>query len=284
MPALRPPYSLQTGAKAGGGFQMFVRPPSSDSIAAIRKITLRQFCAATAAAARDTAKAAKERIRQQMRARKLGRAAGIVASTSDLEKKRVPAVPESGRGWRAGAVVYGRTGGSERAEGLLRAYSSGTVTILPRRGRWLAIATPELAKRVPGLKGKGRTGSYRMTPALYRARGLERRIGKLQLVPGKSPGEALLIVRNVQVNAARGFGGARRIAKTGKIYAGKAKRDFIVAFVLIRVTRRAQRFDPKAIFRAEFKEMPRRILRRLSGVKVRAMGRIVASWNTSFTR
>jgi hypothetical protein len=261
-------------------------PPPSSTFKFIKNYSLKGLARAVSRATDQTMAAGKTDIRLAMDRAKLGKLSRVVDYTSDIKKRRVPDITTVGRRWRAGATIYAR-GSSKRADGALAAYTSGAVTILPKRGRWLAIATDELAKRVPGIKGSGRrrAGTFRMTPALYRKRGLEKRIGKLVFIPGSSPNEALLIVNNVQVNAARGFGKAERIPRTGRIRAGKVKKDFIVAFVLIRVTRRAERVNPSRVIQAQIKRMDRRITDILRGERpVVIGGRTVAGWSTSFTK
>jgi hypothetical protein len=262
-------------------------PPPAGAFKFIKNYSLRGLARAVARATDQTMREGKTDIRRAMDRAKLGKLSRVVDYTSDVKKRRVPDITSVGARWRAGATIYARGSGSKRASGALAAYTNGKVTILPKRGRWLAIATDELAKRVPGIKGSGRrrSGTFRMTPELYRKRGLEKRIGKLVFVPGSSPNEALLIVNNVQVNAARGFGKAERIPRTGRIRAGKVKKDFIVAFVLIRVTRRAERVNPGRIVGAQIKRMDRRITNILRGERpVVIGGKTVAGWSTSFTR
>jgi hypothetical protein len=98
--------------------------------------------------------------------------------------------------------------------GAIEAYTEGA-EITPKRSPWLWISTDEIPRRA---------GRYRMTPALYRATGLESRIGPLVQIPGRHRGEALLIVRNVTVDRFGRRGKARRLPKRGAVgAAGSAK-------------------------------------------------------------
>lgn len=244
-----------------------ITPPEPALLKDIERLSLRRLGNSVARAVDDTGKVALDRTHTEMKNGRLGKLAGAIGYTSDHKKRQVPDAATTGARWRAGAIMFSRRG-SERTDGALEAYSSGSVTILPKRGRWLAFATRELAARVPGIrgaaKGSRRSGTYRITPALYVRRGLDRRIGSLVFIKGRNPSEALLIVKNVQVNAKRGFGGAKRIPRTGRIAANKKRVDFIIAFVLIRVTRRSQRFNGKANFEQSARQLPDRILARLT--------------------
>lgn len=191
----------------------------------------------TGAAARATDKAsigARDELRAAMRAQRLGNLANAIGSTSDLRKKR-----PGGRGGSrldVAGFVYTRIK-SPRTAGALASYVENDVTeIGPRGAKWLAIATNEIPRRA---------GRRRMTPALYKATGLEERIGPLVFVAGRTAGVAYLIVRDTTIQMARS-GKARRLPKRGRIGAGRA-RVGIVAFVLIRRTRRQRRVAPRQI-------------------------------------
>jgi hypothetical protein len=248
-----------------------VRPPSLDTLQTVRRRSLQQFATAVARSADDTAKAAQNAITDKMRETRLGKISRAIRYTSDYQKNRVPDIGLGVSDLKAGAVVWNRDP-SERTQGTLDAYTNGEVTILPKHGRWLAIATDEIPAKV---------GRFRMTPYLYERSGLDRKIGPLQFIQGKKSGNAFLIVHDVQVNAAHGFGRARRIPKTGRISANKKQVGFIIAFILIRVTRRSERLNPKQIFRDEFTKLPDRIRARLRSTP--RSGKEIASWSGSFT-
>ena len=186
---------------------------------------------ATDRAARD----ALSTLRAQMAGAGLGRLGNAITSTSDL--RRSGRVHRRGaEGFSASAIIHLRTA-NERTVGTIISYTEGA-EISPR-GPWLWIATPDLQKRVKG--------NYRMTPARYRAGGFEGRIGPLIQIPGRHPGEALLIVRDVTVRAA-GRANPRRLPNSGRVRAGRVLQQQFVAFVGIRRTSRRARVNPNAIF------------------------------------
>jgi hypothetical protein len=208
------------------------------------------------AAARATEKAAigaRDEIRQQMRAQRLGGLANVVSFTSDLKKGRVPESADGGFDVAGFVTVRGIR--SQRTLGALRAYVDNDATsIQPVNGKWLAIATPELPRKA---------GRRRLTPALYKSTGLEQKIGPLKFVPGRS-GIAYLVVEDATINLAR-RGKARRLPKRGGARAGRARVGF-VAFILIRQTRRSRRVDPRIIAAAWSRRLPGMISRELAVV------------------
>lgn len=185
---------------------------------------------------------AKDQIRSSMSGAGLGRLGNAIGSSSDLRK--------GGRVFRRGGDSFSASGlvfirsKSDRTVGAIISYTEGA-EITPKFSRWLWIATDEIPSRV---------SRYRMTPARYRSGGLESRIGPLIEIPGRNPGERLLIVRNVTTSSRRGS--ARRLPRRGGIRAGREVRDFIVAFVGIRRTSRAMRTDARAIVRQVQQQMP----------------------------
>lgn len=180
-------------------------------------------------------------LRRDMAGARLARLAKAVKQESDWRSRRLPRLSAEGPRFRVGAILYLKGQRNERTAGTFNAYSAGA-TIVPKRGRWLWIATDEIQAKV-GMAGK--RGRFRMTPARYLARGLDRRIGELEFIEGKNAGEAFLIVRDVTVDGAKGYGRARRRARSGNVPKGRTERDFIVAFIGIRVTRRSRRFNPR---------------------------------------
>lgn len=224
-----------------------LRTTPAASYRSFRRSLLRDLGKAAAYGADQTAKRGREAIQGAMGASKLGKLARAVRYSSDLKKRRVPGADSNGNPtmpWRAGGIIFLTGGsGSDRGQGAFKAYSEGTV-ITPRAGgRWLAYATKAIPKRV---------GRYKMTPARYVAGGFEQKIGPLVFIPGKSAGEALLIVPSVTMPMV-GSGTARQRSRTGRVPRGRVGHDFIVAFVLIRTTSRAKRFDPIAETAAEWR-------------------------------
>ncbi|PHQ63644.1 MAG: hypothetical protein COC10_05135 [Sphingobium sp.] len=208
----------------------------------------------TIAAARATDKAsqlARDDVRNSMRSQRLGGLSRTIAATSDAKKGRV----RSGdiQDLDVGGFVTVRGVKSQRAAGALRSYVDQDATnISPVRGRWLAIATKEIPQRASRRK---------MTPELYKSSGLEERIGPLQFVKGR-PGVAYLVVKDATVPL-NGKGRARRVPKNGNVRAGRARVGF-VAFILIRVTRRSRRTDPRRIAERWAQRLPALLAEQLS--------------------
>jgi hypothetical protein len=167
----------------------------------------------------------------------MGRLSNAIGHFSDLKKGKV---------FRFGAEGFSASGGlaiktrNERTVGAIKSFTEGA-EILPVRSKWLWIATPELGIR--------RVNRRKITPALYRSGGFEQRLGPLIQIPGRHAGEALLVIRNVQVSMA---GNRRPIkgSRSGFARAGRAQKEFIVAFVGIKRTSRTQQVDVNAIMRA----------------------------------
>lgn len=172
----------------------------------------------------------------------LGRMRKLVAVTSDLEKgtlKRYGA-----EGFSASGVMFQKKR-SPRLDGIFESYGRGSV-IRPRNGGYLWFPTDDI-KRLGIIAspntggGKGKRG--RISPGNWAAAGLVSKIGPLVFIFGKHSGERLAIVRNVGVNAAGKPGSARSLKRNGTAKKGDVQRDFIVAFIGIKQTVRAQRFD-----------------------------------------
>lgn len=199
----------------------------------------------------------RDKIRSAMRAQRLGNLANVIKQTSDQRKRRVHKKSENG--FSVSGVIY-IGAKNERTLGALKSYLDGPVSISPTAGRkWMAIATNQIPKRV---------GRHRMTPARYKAGGLEEKIGPLRFVPTSRANVAYLIADNVTTKAGRS-GSARRLPKSGRPRAGR-QHVGVVAFVLIRITHRAKRVDVQQIV----EEYQRRIIpymaRELQGIGPRS--------------
>jgi hypothetical protein len=198
-----------------------------------------------AAALRASDKAAKQAtadIRQAMRGAGLGRLSNAIGTGSDL-KKRGTGYKRGGDAFSASGWVHVR-GKSKRTTGALEAYTQGA-DIKPRRGGWLWIPTKQIT---------GKVGRQKMTPALYRASGMEEKLGPLVQIQ-TSPGEALLIVQSVSVDKFAGAGRkARRIGK--RLGKDRRRAYMVVAFVGIRRTSRAARVTPSSIIAATAARLP----------------------------
>lgn len=179
----------------------------------------------------------------------LKRARTVIGVTSDLAKGR--GVKRYGaEGFSASGVQFQSARG-ERIDGLIESYGKGAV-ILPKRARWLWIATAEL-----GMKRGGKmAGRKKITPAIYNASGYDRTIGPLVAIPGRNPNERLLIVKNVSTPLGGRRDRIRKLPRNGRPRGNREARDFIVAFVGIRRTERFQRFDAQMLLREAAMEVP----------------------------
>jgi hypothetical protein len=175
---------------------------------------------ATDQAARDLQQALKRTIRSVG----LGRLGGAVGYTSAKRKNQTQGKPYG--------VVYARGGDESLAGGALESYSRGS-TIRANNKKWLAFATDALPRKV---------GRYRLTPELYVKSGLGSSIGKLEFRPIDA-NHAVLVIKRVTLHPKTGRAKKAGVRAPRTRIAAKE----IVAFVLIRETRRAQRFDKDAI-------------------------------------
>lgn len=186
---------------------------------------------------------AKAEIRGAMAGAGLGRLGQALDATSDLKRGR-GVHRYSGGGFAASGAVYIRSK-SDRSRGAIEAYTQGAV-IRPVRSKWLWIPTdniPRVSKR------------YRLTPALWRENGLDRRIGPLVRIKG-SNGYPLLIVRNVGVDLTGRARSAKSLTKRGQPRKGQVQREFIVAFIGIPYTARAARINVDALLAPISGELP----------------------------
>jgi len=172
-------------------------------------------------------------IRARIQTVGLGRLAGAVGQTSSMKKGQTPTTPYG--------AIYARGSDESRAGQALEAYTQG-VTIRARNKEWLAFATPAVPRVI---------GRRRLTPELYRQSGLVGSIGPLQFKP-ISANLAFLVVKNVTLHPRthRAKAAGPRAPRT-RVAAAE-----VVAFVLIRVTRRAKRFDKDRIVAAYSGQVP----------------------------
>jgi hypothetical protein len=197
-----------------------------------RKNMLQRLARGAQIATDRAATGARDDIRSAMRGQRLGGLANAIKQTSDLKKNRVKALPDGG--FSVSGVVYAHVR-SDRTKGALDAYTEGA-QIVPKKGRWLAIATNEIPRLV---------GRKRMTPQLWVEAGYNSKIGPLRFVPTHRGNVAYLIVDSVTTSPYRS-GSAKRLPKSGRPKAGR-QHVGIVAFVLIKATRRTKRVDPLRI-------------------------------------
>lgn len=184
---------------------------------------------ATDRASREAAQA----IKARMRGVRLGRLSGAVGQTSSLRKGQTPKSPYG--------VIYPKGSDESRAGQALHAYTVG-VTIRTRNKEWLAFGTPAVPRTV---------GRRRLTPELYKRSGLQSAIGPLIFKP-ISRDLAYLVVRKVTLHPRTHRAKAAGPGRTRT----RVPAAEVVAFVLIRVTRRAKRFDKDAIVRTYSGKVP----------------------------
>lgn len=189
----------------------------------------------------QASKDAQRDLQERIRAVGLGRLSGAVGQTS-TKKRRSANDSDNIYG-----AIYARGGDDSLGGGALEAYSQGAV-IRPGPGRsYLAIPTAAVQRYISA--GLGRR--FRLTPGIFNISQLTSKIGKLEFRPLPN-GNALLLIKNVTVSPKDG-----RALRAGK---GRSRTRIhqkeVVAFVLIRETRRTKRFDKDAIVRIRAQQMP----------------------------
>ena len=202
--------------------------------------------------ATDTARrSALSSLRGQMSSAGLGRLGNALGSGSDAEK--YGQVRVLGRGWSASGWLFVRSR-SERTVGTIESYTQGA-EILPRRGRWLWIATDEIPAR---------SGRFKMTPARYNQSGLAASIGPLVFIRSVN-GNPLLVVQGASVSESGRSRSAKSRMKRGGLRKGQVAKEFIVAFIGIPRTSRRARVDVQAILRQAQQSLPALINQHLNG-------------------
>lgn len=210
-----------------------VRPPNLAGMQAERR-RYKQAIDKSARFATDLAGSRAFRRQQaMMRGVGLGNLSKAVGWTS-AQKKGQTGTPY--------AAIYAKGSDESRAVQALEAYSKG-VTIRAVNGEWLAFATSAVPSRV---------GRKKITPKLYNNSGLATSIGKLIFRKIRA-NLALLVIRKVSLSPKTGR--AKALGPRGtrtRIVPEKG----VVAFVLIRQTRRAKRWDKDAPARLESTRVP----------------------------
>lgn len=207
-----------------------VQAPTADAVAAYRRDVLQRLERASVRTVDTISRRGKSAIRQRMAGAGLGRLGNAVGSSADDQVKR-----HSGDRFSVSAQFFARSR-SERTLGALAAYTEGA-EIGPRRGRWLWIPTDN-AQRLVGSGANRR----RLTPALWRERGLDSKIGPLILLRSVN-GHPIMAVENVGVGASGRNRSAKSLTKKGLPRKGQVKRQLVVMFVGIPRTARAARVN-----------------------------------------
>ena len=180
------------------------------------------------------ARQAQRAIRADMASAGLGRLGQAIGMTSDKIKGR--GVYREGGVSRASGILFIRSR-SPRTVGAIISYTEGS-QILPVRGRFLWFPT-ENAQRVIG-RGADRA---RLTPALWRQRGLDQKIGPLIRLRSVN-GNPILAVRNVGVSqVAGGRTRARGLTRRGVPRRGDVLKELVVMFIGIPRTSRQARVN-----------------------------------------
>lgn len=210
-----------------------VRPPSLAGMRAEGKRFKQAHLKASLFATDLAGQRAHRRQQATMRSVGLGRLDRAVGWTS-AQKKGQTGTPY--------AAIFAKGDRESRAAQALEAYSKGA-TIRAVNGEWLAFATDAIPKRV---------GRKKITPKLYNNSGLATSIGKLIFRKVK-PNLALLVLRKVSLSPKTGQAKALGVRRPRTRIV--PEKD-VVAFVLIRQTRRAKRWDKDAAPRLESIRVP----------------------------
>lgn len=218
------------------------RPPPVRSIVGRMRDRYKKdlYGAAQYATDKATTRAATH-IRARIQRVRLGRLAGAVGNTSSLRKRQTPDSPYG--------AIYARGGDESRAGQALEAYGTG-VTIRARKGNWLAFATNAVPRSF-GRKMEKDFAGRRVTLGRYIDGGLATSIGTLYFKPINRE-LAYFVLRNVTLHPKthRAKPAGPRAPRT-RVAAAE-----VVAFVLIRVTTRAKRFDKNRIVRSYANQVP----------------------------
>lgn len=197
-------------------------------------------------------KKAQREIEATMRGVGLGNLSKQVGQTSSKRKRQTNRTPYG--------VIFSKGGEENRGAQALIAYAEGAI-ILPKYGAWMAFPTPAVPRLIT-IRGK-RT---RLTPADWGEAGLDRRIGKLFFKPISSR-KAVLVVRRVSLSPKTGQ--ARALGQRKPRTRVVPKKD-VVAFVLIKQTRRAKRFDHRVIVMRYADRVPDYLRRQMRDYERRA--------------
>lgn len=179
---------------------------------------------ATDRASKDAQRGVQERIQSSG----LGRLSRAVGQTSTRREKN--------KGDPYG-VIFARGGDESLAGGALESYSRGSV-IRPGPGKqWLTFATKAVPRFV--MSGGRRV---RTTPETYRNSGLTTSIGPLEFRP-LGDNKAIWVIKRVSLSPKTGRAKALGPRRTRTRIVQKE----VIAFIGIRVTRRAARFNKDGV-------------------------------------
>ena len=195
---------------------------------------------AAARAVDRASKTGQKRVQAKIRGAGLGKLDRVVGHTSSLKKGE-----RGGKNPWGAIYAKGQKKSDDRGAGALEAYTAGA-TIRPRAdlfgSGWLWIPTNAVPKRIR---------RFKTTPALYNRSPYATTIGKL-LFKRIASNRAILVIQNVTVSPKNGRAKAMGKRKTRT----RVPMKEIVAFVGIRLTRRARRVDQKAVMRLAAQLVP----------------------------
>ena len=227
-------------------FSAEAKIPIKQMTAAREKYRRNLRAAAIIATDRATAEARKG-IQERIQSTGLGRLAGAVGQTS-MRKLGGDGDPYG--------VIFAKGGDESLAGGALESYSRGS-TIRPGPGKlWLAFPT----KAVPRFISVGGR-RQRNTPDLYMRSGLMTSIGRLEFRP-IGPDRAIWVIKRVSISPKTGQAKALGSGRTRSRIAQKE----VIAFIGIRVTRRAARFDKDGVVGFYARRVPRYMTEALSRI------------------
>lgn len=141
---------------------------------------------------------------------------------------------------------------SERTLGAIKAYTEGA-NILPVRSPWLWVPTDNV-QRLAGSNLKGGKGQ-RMTPALWRERGYDKKVGPLRQIKSVN-GYPLLVVDNVGVDLSGRKPSVKSLKKNGQPRKHQIERELVVLFIGIPRTARAARVNITQILNTIRADLP----------------------------
>lgn len=211
-------------------------PPVRSKLAADRKRHTKALYTAAQRATNGASQDARTALQAKITGVGLGRLAGAVGQTSSQRKGQKPRTPYG--------ATFVKGGDESRAGQALQSYTRGA-TIRARRRNWLAFPTNAVPRTINRRK---------ITPDLYKKSGLVTRIGQLHFVQVK-PNLAFLMIRKVTLHPRTHR--AKR-AGPGRVRTRVPAKE-VVAFVLIKVTRRAMRFNKDRVVHKVARTMPDRL-------------------------
>jgi hypothetical protein len=206
----------------------FTARPLGDPVKVTQAATTRYRRQLRRAEIRATHRASKEAqvaVQEKIRSVGLGKLYKAVGQTSTQAQGDNGADPYG--------VIFAKGGDESSGGGTLESYSRGSVIRPLPGGTWLAIPTAAVPKYI-SIGGARR----RLTPELYLQSGLMSSIGILEFRP-LGPDKAIWVIRRVSVSPKTGRAKALGPGRTRTRIVQKE----IIAFIGIRVTTRAQRFD-----------------------------------------